>query len=222
MKSNMSPRFSNARRRIFLPCLLTIAVLAVLKSSSADDDAASPASPEKMLVDKVIAAAGGDDKLLTLFRMEERYSSGGEFVPPGTARVSVVEPPKSWWIGTKERGTEPAKITTWAWTLGVLKDPQSKLELLPDMTDNEKSLTGLRITGSVDPAIDMFFDKETHELARVDWRNDIYRFSDWKDFDGTRYPAKCAMFRRNTGKPWFFHEIVSIERLKELPEGLQR
>jgi hypothetical protein len=218
----MSPRCNNSSRRIFLPCVLTIAVLAVLKSSHADDAAASPASPEKTLVDKAIAAAGGDDKLLTLFRMEERYSSGEEFVPPGTARVSVVEPPKSWWIGTKERGTEPAKITTWAWTLGVLKDPQSKLELLPEMTDNEKSLTGLRITGSVDPAIDMFFDKETHELARVDWRNDIYRFSDWKDFDGTRYPAKCAMFRRNSGKPWFFHEIVSIERLKELPEGLQR
>ena len=222
MKRNMIPSLSNARRRFVLSSWLTMAVMVILNASHADDPAASPASPEKLLADKAIAAAGGNDRLLTLFRMEERYSSGEEFVPPGTARVSVVEPPKSWWIGTKERGTEPAKITAWAWTLGVLKDPESKLELLPEMTDNEKSLTGLRITGSVDPAIDMFFDKETHELARVDWRNDIYRFSDWKDFDGTRYPAKCAMFRRNTGKPWFFHEIVSIERLKELPEGLQR
>jgi hypothetical protein len=30
------------------------------------------------------------------------------------------------------------------------------------------------------------------------------------------------MFRRNSGEPWFFHEIVTIERLKELPEGLTR
>ena len=210
------------RRRNFFPLVLTIASLATLNSSYADDSSASQASPEMKLVGRVIAAAGGDDKLLTLFRMEERYSAGKEFVSPGTARVSVVEPPKSWWIGTKERGTEPAKITAWAWTLGVLKDPKSKLELLPDITDNEKLLTGLRITESVDPAIDMYFDKETIELIRVDWRNDIYRFSDWKNFDGTRYPAKCAMFRRNSGEPWFFHEIVTIERLKELPDGLQR
>ena len=210
------------RRRNFFPLVLTIASLATLNSSYADDSSASQASPEMKLVGRVIAAAGGDDKLLTLFRMEERYSAGKEFVSPGTARVSVVEPPKSWWIGTKERGTEPAKITAWAWTLGVLKDPKSKLELLPDVTDNEKLLTGVRITESVDPAIDMYFDKETIELIRVDWRNDIYRFSDWKNFDGTRYPAKCAMFRRSSGEPWFFHEIVTIERLKELPDGLQR
>ncbi len=184
------------------------------------DDSAGAA--EKELVGKVVAAAGGEESLLKLFRIEERYNSGKERVSPGTSRVSVVEPPKSWWIGTKERGAEPAKITTWAWTLGVLNDPKSKLELLPDITDGEKSLAGLRITESVDPAIDMYFDKSTYELVRVDWRNDIYRFSDWKDFDGTRYPAKCAMFRRNSGEPWFFHEIVAIERLKELPEGLQR
>lgn len=209
-------------RLVFWPVVLMLAALMFLNSSHADDSSASPASPEMKLVSKVIAAAGGDEKLLTLFRMEERYSAGKEFVSPGTARVSVVEPPKSWWIGTKERGTEPAKITAWAWTLGVLKDPRSKLELLPDITDNEKSLSGLRITESVDPAIDMYFDKETDGLVRVDWRNDIYRFSDWKDFDGTKYPAKCAMFRRNSGEPWFFHEIVTIERLQELPEGLQR
>ena len=209
-------------RRIFWSFALMLTATASLNSSYADDSSASPASPEMKLVSKVIAAAGGDDKLLTLFRMEERYNAGKAAVTPGTPRVSVVEPPKSWWIGTKERGTEPAKITAWAWTLGVLKDPRTKLELLPDMTDNEKSLAGLRITESVDPALDMYFDKENYELVRVDWRNDIYRFSDWKDFDGTKYPSKCAMFRRNSGEPWFFHEIVTIERLQELPEGLQR
>ena len=198
--------------------LLTM-LLTFFGTCRADDSAGAA---EKELVGKVVAAAGGEASLLKLFRIEERYNSGKERVSPGTSRVSVVEPPKSWWIGTKERGAEPAKITTWAWTLGVLNDPKSKLELLPDMTDGEKSLAGLRITESVDPAIDMYFDKSTYELVRVDWRNDIYRFSDWKDFDGTRYPAKCAMFRRNSGEPWFFHEIVAIERLKELPEGLER
>ena len=198
--------------------LLTTLIM-FLGTIKADDSAGAS---EKQLVAKVIAAAGGEEALLKLFRMEERYNSGKERVSPGTSRVSVVEPPTSWWIGTKERGTEPAKITTWAWTLGVLNDPKSKLELLPELTDGEKPLTGLRVTESVDPAIDMYFDKSTYELVRVDWRNDIYRFSEWKDFDGTRYPAKCAMFRRNSGEPWFFHEIFAIERLKELPDGLKR
>ena len=199
--------------------LLTTLMMMFLGTIKADDSAGAS---EKQLVAEVIAAAGGEEALLKLFRMEERYNSGKERVSPGTSRVSVVEPPTSWWIGSKERGTEPAKITTWAWTLGVLNDPKSKLELLPELTDGEKPLTGLRVTESVDPAIDMYFDKSTYELVRVDWRNDIYRFSEWKDFDGTRYPAKCAMFRRNSGEPWFFHEIFAIERLKELPDGLKR
>ena len=212
----------NINRRSVLCCMalcLTATVLGSNRRGVADDSAASP---EKELVSKVITAAGGEEKLLTLFRMEERYNSGKERVSPGTSRVSVVEPPKSWWIGTNERGQEPAKITTWAWTLGVLKDEKSKLALIPDVTDSEKELVGIQVTGSVDPAIDMYFDKTTHELVRVDWRNDIYRFSEWKEYDGTKYPSKCAMFRRNSGEPWFFHEIVTIERLKELPEGLKR
>ena len=212
----------NINRRSVLCCMalcLTATVLGSNRRGVADDSAASP---EKELVSKVITAAGGEEKLLTLFRMEERYNSGKERVSPGTSRVSVVEPPNSWWIGTNERGQEPAKITTWAWTLGVLKDEKSKLALIPDVTDSEKELVGIQVTGSVDPAIDMYFDKTTHELVRVDWRNDIYRFSEWKEYDGTKYPAKCAMFRRNSGEPWFFHEIITIERLKELPEGLKR
>ena len=215
----MTPNVQAKCRRVLWCLTVSLIVLASNIPSAADD---STASPEKELVSKVIAAAGGEDKLLKLFRMEERYNGGKERVSPGTYRVSVVAPPNSWWIGTSERGQEPAKITAWAWTLGVLNDPKSKIELIPDVTDNEKELAGLRVTVSVDPALEMYFDKTTHELVRVDWRNDIYRFSEWKEYDGTKYPSMCAMFRRNSGEPWFFHEIVTIERLKELPEGLKR
>ena len=217
MNQNHDPY--NKCRRVLCFLAVSLTVLASNISGVADDSAASP---EKEIVSTVITAAGGEEKLLTLFRMEERYNSGKERVSPGTSRVSVVEPPKSWWIGTNERGQEPAKITAWAWTLGVLKDEKSTLAFIPDVTDSEKELTGIQVTGSVDPAIDMYFDQKTHELVRVDWRNDIYRFSDSKEYDGTKYPSKCAMFRRNSGEPWFFHEIVTIERLKELPEGLKR
>jgi hypothetical protein len=208
-------------KRLCVLCQMAFCLLLLTSQNRVVADDAT-ALAEKELVSKVINAAGGDEKLLKLFRMEERYNSGKELVSPGTSRVSIVEPPNSWWIGTNERGAEPAKVTTWAWTLGVLKDPKSELEIIPDLTDDEKSLSGLRVTGSVDPAIDLYFDKTTHELVRVDWRNDIYRFSDWKDHDGTRYPSKCAMFRRSSGEPWFFHEIIAIERLTELPDGLKR
>ena len=202
-------------------CCLAMSVVTLAASHSGIADELT-ASPEKELVSKIVAAAGGEEKLLKLFRMEERFNSGKERVSPGTSRVSVVEPPKFWWIGKSERGNEPAKMTTWAWTLGVLNASESRIELIPDITEEDKELTGLRVTASVDPALDMYFDKTTHQLVRVDWRNDIYRFSEWKEYDGTRYPSKCAMFRRNSGEPWFFHEIVAIERLKELPEGLKR
>lgn len=216
---NPCPRVILKGGRILCGLAMSLVVMGANAANAADEPSVSPA---KELVSKAIAAAGGNDKLLTLFRMEERFNSGKERVSPGTSRISVVEPPSFWWIGKKERGAEPAKITTWAWTLGIFNDPKSQIELIPDITDNDEELAGVRVTGSADPAIDLFFRKTTCELVRVDWRNDIYRFSEWKEYDGTRYPAKCTMYRRKSGEPWFFHEIVSIERLKELPEGLTR
>lgn len=173
-------------------------------------------------VQLIIQAAGGESNLLKLFLMKERFNAGATLLTPGTLRTSIVEPPKNWWIGNKERGVEPAKVSTWAWTLGALTDPKSKIEILAEVTENEKPAAGLRITGTVDPALDMYFDNETQQLVRVDWRDDIYRFSDWKDVKGTKYPAKCVMVRRRSGAPWFFHEILELEPLKELPAGLDR
>lgn len=174
------------------------------------------------LTKHVIEAAGGEAKLLKLFRMKEQYNAGTTLKDPGTPRTSVVEPPKSWWIGTTERGTEPAKISTWAWTLGALTDPESKIEMIANVTEGEASVPGLRVSGSVDPPIDLYFDADAFRLVRLDWRDDIYRFSEWKDYDGTRYPCKCTMFRRKTNEPWFFHEILELERLQELPTALKR
>ena len=152
--------------------------------------------------------------------MKERFNSGPERKSPGKTRTSVLEPPDHWWIGKKERGEEPGKVTTWAWTLGILTHPDSQIEIIPEVTENEVTLSGLRITGTVKPALDMYFDRDTHKLVRIDWRKDIYLFSEWTDFDGTRYPAKSVMLRRETRKPWFHHEIIELERLAEIPSDL--
>ena len=174
------------------------------------------------LTKHVIKAAGGEARLLKLFRMKEQYNAGTTVKNPGTPRTSVVEPPTSWWIATKERGEEPAKMSAWAWTLGALTDPTSMIDAIANVTEGEKSVLGLRVSGSVDPPLDLYFDAEDYRLVRLDWRDDIYRFSEWKDYDGTRFPAKCTMFRRKTEEPWFFHEILELERLPELPAELKR
>jgi len=57
-------------------------------------------------------------------------------------------------------------------------------------------------------------------LVLIDWRNDVIRFSDWRD-DETMYPAKCIGYRKDTGKPWFVSEITELKRLTNLPDELR-
>jgi hypothetical protein len=189
---------------------------------------AQDASDPQPLIRDVIAAVGGPDKLLRNFRMKERFHTGTEPTPPAgkaaSTRESILDAPNYWWIGKKERAGEPAKFDVWAWTLVALTDPQSNVTVLPEpnSSENEQPMVGLRISESIDPALDMYFDKQTKLLVRIDWRGDIYRFSDWREHDGVKYAAKTIMYKKATGKPWFYHEITELERLKEIPASLPR
>lgn len=177
------------------------------------------------VVKKAVTAAGGEDKLLKLFRIKERLNVGPDPDKKGNERVSVLEPPNYWWVGKKERvkeEKEPATFLVWAWTLGALTDKKSKLEPAPEIAEGDKPAVGVRVSGTVAPAMDAYFDKETGKLVRIDWRADIHRFSEWKEHDGAKYPSKCVGYKKATGKPWYFTEIVELERLKELPAGLKR
>ena len=60
----------------------------------------------------------------------------------------------------------------------------------------------------------------TRETVNVS--SDIHRLSDWKEVDGVQYPAKCIGFKKNTEKPWYFSEILELERLNDLPGELKR
>lgn len=182
----------------------------------------------KVIISQVVGAVGGEDKLLRLFRTREtvNVSSDPDKVVP--ARESVYEPPKYWWTGRNERvkdeakPDEPAVFLVWAWTLTILTDPASRVEVIPEVAEFDKPAIGLRVSGTVSPPMDLYFDKAESRLVRIDWRSDIHRFSDWRVVDGVMYPAKCIGFRKNTGKPWYFSEIVEIERLEKLPDGLKR
>lgn len=208
MKSN------KMNRRLFF--LLAAAFL----STFAEAQAADP----KPLVEKALAAVGGKDKLLKIFRFQEIFHFGDQPEPPEgkkrSTRESVYSQPDQWWLGKKERGDEPAKDDVRAWSLDLLVDDKSKFEIIPDLTDEGKTCAGLRVSGSVTPEMDFYFDKETTLLHRLDWRGDFYRFSEWKEHDGLKYASKTILFKKKDGKPWFFHEITALERLAQLPEGL--
>lgn len=199
---------------------LTLAILTIPFCRANSDEPNA-----KSLVDQVLTSAGGKDKLLTLFRMSERLSISSDPAKPGNQRVSILEPPGYWWLGKKERvkdDREPATFLVWAWTLGALVDEKSKVERIPEIVESELPAVGIRVSESITPPMDLYFDKVTHQLVRIDWRSDIHRFSDWKEADGFKYPAKCVGYKKSTGKPWYFTEILKLERLTELPEGLQR
>jgi hypothetical protein len=187
---------------------------------------ANSAEPEtKTLVEQVVKAAGGEDKLLKLFRIRERLNVSSDPDKKSNERVSVLEPPKYWWLGKKERvkdENEPAVFLVWAWTLGVLTDPKSKMEAIPEIIEADQPVFGLRVSETITPPMELYFDKAERRLVRIDWRADIHRFSDWKEHDGVKYPAKCIGYKKSTGKPWYYSEIIEMERLSELPEGLKR
>ena len=207
--------------------LRTLCTLLFLLSALSSQGQTTPADPAvQPLIDQVLAAAGGKEKLLTLFRIKETFHFGANPTPDegkkATVRESVLEPPKYWWLGKKERADEPAKYDVWAWTLGVLVDPKTQVEIIPDLTHEGPPLFGLSVSGTIDPAMDLYFDKETKLLSRIGWRGDYYLFSDWKEHDGYKYASRTVIYKKASGKPWFFHEITEVERLKELPAGLQR
>jgi hypothetical protein len=198
------------------PCLLAAAFLTNFAQAQTTDP--------KPLVEKALTAVGGKDKLLKIFRIKEIYHFGSTPEPAEgkkrSTRESILSQPDKWWINKKERGVEPAKDDVRAWSLDLLVDEKSKIESIPDLIDEGLDCVGLRISGSVTPAMDFYFDKETSLLHRLDWRGDFYRFSDWKEHDGLRYASKTIIFKVKDEKPWFFHEVTDIERLTNLPAGL--
>ena len=199
-------------RILFLLCFATSAL-----GQSADP---------QPLVETALTAVGGKDKLLKNFRIKEIFHFGNTPEPAEgkkrSTRESILSQPDKWWINKKERGAEPAKDDVRAWSLDLLIDPTSKIEVIADLTDNGKACFGLQVSGSVDPAMKFYFDKETNLLHRLDWRSDYYRFTDWKEHAGLKYASKTIIFKHKDNKPWFFHEVLELERLAQLPEGLAK
>ncbi len=200
--------------------LLISGVFCLLAAGLAHAEASDP----KPIVEKAILAVGGKDKLLQIYRLKETFHFGETPEPAAgkkrSLRDSILSQPDHWWINKKERGPDPAKDDARAWSLDLLVDEKSRFEVIPEIVDEGRKCVGLRISGSVTPAMSLYFDLETMLLRRLDWRNDFYRFSEWKEHDGLHYASRTVIFKVKSGKPWFFHDITELERLAKLPEGL--
>jgi hypothetical protein len=190
----------------------------------AEDSAPNSDSP-RQIADRAVESIGGEKAILRLFQIKERLNVSSDPNKPGKERTSILEPPKHWWLGKNDRvisEKEPATFLVWAWTLGVLVDPESKLTAIPSITYEGRKLLGLRVEGTIQPAMDLYFDAVDHRLARIDWRSDIHRFNDWRSASGVHYPARCVGTKKNSGSRWYDTEILELERLESLPPGLSR
>ena len=170
--------------RFILPLLLVTSALA------------QTADP-KPLVEKALTAAGGKDKLLKIFRIKEIFHFGSTPEPAEgkkrSTRESILSQPDKWWINKKERGTEPAKDDVRAWSLDLLVDEKSKIEVIPDLTDEGKTYFGLKVSGSITPAMDFYFDTETVLLKRLDWRDDISATASSDTKSASSMTPRCTM-----------------------------
>lgn len=223
-----SPRNFRVLASVWCVVMVLLASLFVLHAAepetSASKGAVSPAA--RPLIQKAVQAAGGEANLLGYFTFKDRVLIGEKDTGFGAKRESVLDAPRHWWLkssgGYTERKDEPAVFLVWAWTLRALTDLASTVETVPDVKDGDVELWGLRVSGSVKPAMELYFSKTNDLLARIDWRNDIHRFSDWKTLPvGTKYPARVVGYKKASGKIWYFDDVLEVTPLKELPEKLQ-
>ena len=175
------------------------------------------------LAKKIIASHGGADKLLRTFTFTEVYLLAGK--DKGTERTSTLQPPNLWYVGKAERVSEQNKggvcHDVWMWTLAPLIDPKTKLEPLPDASIEGKAAHGLKVSGSIEPPMNAFFDGATDDLLKVEWKGEQFFFSAPIEVDGTRVPSKCMLIGK-TGKERMRTELKKIERLAALPADLPK
>lgn len=215
--------------RIVVPLLL---IFPMLSRHAAGDE---PAPSAKKRVEEVVTAAGGEDKLLKLFRYRERVLITSTPAAPVTKdekgnRTSVVQVGGDIWIGTAKRDKEKVNVLCWAYSLRILLDPKSKMQILPDVVVAGNPALGLRVSESIKQPIDLLFDKQSKRLVAIDEGNTRHVFSDWKETkEGHRYPAHVVGFRfadRANGtlndKQWYQTDILELTPLKELPAELKK
>ena len=224
------PSLLESRENVRTTFLLAITFLSCLSCAAY----AGEPDPQE-IVAQVLETAGGEEKLLKLFRLRERLLVTKTPAEPGTQdekgnRTSDVEVSGDWWIGTAKRDKDKVRVLCWAWSLRLLRDPQSTIQSCHSITVNGKPAFGLRVTESVKTPIDLFFDVESKRLIAIDYDDTRHVFSEWKKTpDGRHYPSHVVGFRftnRDAGalasNQWYQTDILELTPLDELPIELKR
>ena len=208
--------------------LLTIACLTPTWASAEETEA-------RKLAEAAIAQAGGEEKLLNLFRFRERVLISSTPTPLPDAnekgnRTSVVQVGGDWWLGTNKRDKDKVRVLLWAWSLRILTDPKSNLEMLPETKFADQLAVGLRVTESIKEPLDLYFDKATLRLIAIDYTDTRHLFSEWKQTAaGHHYPSHVAGYRfanriKKTlqDSQWYQTDILELTPLTELPADLKK
>ncbi len=197
----------------------TLAVLALLASCAAAEE--TPAV--KAVKDRALQAAGGTKKVPKIVHWKERWYLGDS--QEGNDREAIIRFPDAWFQDGKNIAKDNADRTEKAYMVGVwalyqLVDPATKLTSLPELKVKQRPADGLRVSHAGQKDIDLYFDRETGQLARMDWRKYQVFFENWREADGYRYPAKSSVYLED-GTLYLWTEFLEFERLSELPAGLQ-
>jgi len=168
------------------------------------------------LAKAAVQAVGGLEKIPQHFAWKEEYFLGVSEKPH--PRTAILHPPTQWFQngkdiaeGNRDR-TEKTYLAS-VWTLRPLLDPESKLTPLPDVDVDGKPTAGLKLSREKQLGIKLYFFKDTHALARIDWRTFQIYFAAPAELDGFKYPTQ-AFVKHADGKPHLrtvFKEFIRID-----------
>jgi len=201
--------------------ILVTPIFGVALASTHQAVAQAPVSDVSELAQKIVSSHGGADKLLRTFKFTEVYLLAGK--DKGTERTSTLKPPNLWYVGKTERVSEQNKggvcNDIWMWTLAPLVDPKTKLEPLPAANVEGKPALGLKVSVSIEPSMNVFFDAASYDLLKIEWKGEQFFFGAPMEVDGTRVPSECLLIGKS-GKERMRTELKKIERLLSLPSDL--
>lgn len=231
--------------------LLAIGLLGVfLSTSRADDDASKivqkalaahggkPLTAAKGLRYKWTASSGnGDEKITTTserwVEFPDKVLGVSETAIGKTARnASSGFDGKVAWLkaggAVKELDADAAKslretvFPDRVMSLIVTQEKDLKVSIVGEAKVGERATVGVRLERKNATDVNLYFDKETHLLAKAEWRGknldgtevrEEQFFSDYKQADGIKYPTRITIHQ--DGKETQVKELTEYELLKE-------
>src|SRR5205085_2483937 len=151
-------------------------------------------------------------KLLTVIDGDKGWvqSAGGSTIPLDRDRLKEMKGEAYVW---------------WLATLVPLKKDGLTLATVPEIKVDGKPALGVKVSGRGEPDAKLYFDQGTGLLVKIERRapetgvlvNKEYFFSDFKDFDGVKLPAKEVM--TVNGRKWYEVKVLTYKSLPKVEDS---